>query len=177
MIFSDTRLSGAYVIDLEKIEDDRGFFARAWCERELAERGLETRIAQCNVSFNIQKATLRGMHFQGPPHEEVKLIRCIRGALFDVIIDLRPDSSTFRRWAGFELSASNRSMLYVPRGFAHGFQTLEEDTETFYMVSEFYDPAAEGGVRWDDPAFGIEWPLGSPTEISDKDASWPDFTG
>jgi len=177
MIFSETKLSGAYVIDLAKIEDNRGFFARAWCERELAERHLETRIAQCNISFNRHKATVRGMHFQRAPHEEVKLIRCIRGALFDVIIDLRPDSTTFSRWAGFELSASNRRMLYVPRGFAHGFQTLEDDTETFYMVSEFYTPAAEAGVRWDDPAFGIEWPLGSPTEISDKDASWPDFTG
>jgi dTDP-4-dehydrorhamnose 3,5-epimerase len=177
MIFSETALPGAYVIDLERIEDERGFFARAWCERELTEHGLETRIAQSNVSFNKHKGTLRGMHFQRPPHQETKLIRCIRGGLFDVIIDLRPDSTGYKRWMGVELTADNRRMLYVPRGFAHGFQTLEDDTETFYMVSEFYTPEAEGGVRWDDPAFTVEWPLGPPTEISEKDQQWPDFRG
>jgi dTDP-4-dehydrorhamnose 3,5-epimerase len=177
MIFSETALPGAYVIDLERIEDERGFFARAWCERELTEHGLETRIAQSNVSFNKHKGTLRGMHFQRPPHQETKLIRCIRGGLFDVIIDLRPDSTGYKRWMGVELTADNRRMLYVPRGFAHGFQTLEDDTETFYMVSEFYTPEAEGGVRWDDPAFAVEWPLGPPTEISQKDQQWPDFRG
>jgi dTDP-4-dehydrorhamnose 3,5-epimerase len=177
MIFSETALPGAYVIDLERIEDERGFFARAWCERELTEHGLETRIAQSNVSFNKHKGTLRGMHFQRPPHQETKLIRCIRGGLFDVIIDLRPDSTGYKRWMGVELTADNRRMLYVPRGFAHGFQTLEDDTEIFYMVSEFYTPEAEGGVRWDDPAFAVEWPLGPPTEISQKDQQWPDFRG
>jgi dTDP-4-dehydrorhamnose 3,5-epimerase len=175
VIFSEAGLTGAYVIDLERIEDERGFFARAWCERELTEHGLESRIAQCNVSFNYRKGTLRGMHFQRPPHEEVKLIRCIRGSLFDVIIDLRPNSADHKRWIGVELSASNRRMLYVPRGFAHGFQTLEDDTEVYYMVSEFYAPGAEGGVRWDDPVFGIEWPIHRPSEISEKDQHWPDF--
>ena len=175
MIFSETELPGAFVIDLEKIEDERGFFARAWCQRELRDHGLESRIAQCNMSFNKRKGTLRGMHFQRPPHEEVKLIRCIRGALYDVIIDLRPESAANKRWIGVELTAENRRMLYVPRGFAHGFQTLEEDTETFYMVSEFYTPGAESGVRWDDPSFGIDWPL-PPSEISDKDQQWADFS-
>ena len=175
MIISETELPGAFVIDLEKIEDERGFFARAWCQRELREHGLESRIAQCNMSFNKRKGTLRGMHFQRPPHEEVKLIRCIRGALYDVIIDLRPQSAAYKRWIGAELTAENRRMLYVPRGFAHGFQTLEEDTETFYMVSEFYTPGAESGVRWDDPSFGIDWPL-PPSEISDKDQQWTDFS-
>lgn len=175
MRFTPTSLHDAVVIDLEPIQDDRGFFARAWDEHELAEHGLETRIAQCNVSFNERKGTLRGLHLQRPPYEETKLIRCIRGSLFDVIIDLRPGSPSFRQWSGVELSAANRRTLYVPRGFAHGFQTLDDDTEAFYMVSEFYRPAAESGVRWDDPSFGIDWPLGTPVEISQKDASWPDF--
>lgn len=177
MLFTPTDLKGAFVIDLEPIEDARGFFARAWDERELAEHRLETRIAQCNVSFNRYKGTLRGMHLQDPPHEEVKLIRCVRGSLFDVIIDLSPGSASYKQWTGVELSADNRRMLYVPRGFAHGFQTLEDDTETFYMVSELYMPGAEAGVRWDDPTFGIEWPLGEPSEISEKDRTWPDFAG
>jgi dTDP-4-dehydrorhamnose 3,5-epimerase len=177
MIFSETDLAGAFVIDLEPIEDARGFFARAWCERELAEHELETRIAQCNISYNERRGTVRGMHFQQPPHEEVKLIRCTRGALYDVILDLRRDSSTYAQWTGVELSDNNRRMLYVPRGLAHGFQTLADHTEIFYIVSEFYSPVAAAGVRWNDPTFHIEWPLGPPTAISDKDASWPDFTG
>lgn len=176
MLFTPTDVRDAYIIDLEPIEDARGFFARAWDEIELAEHGLETRIAQCNVSFNRRAGTVRGLHFQRAPADEVKLIRCTSGALCDVIVDLRPESSTFTRWAGFELTAQNKRMLYVPRGFAHGFQTLVDGTEAFYMASEFYTPSAEGGVRWNDPAFGIEWPL-EPTEISDKDASWPDFEG
>jgi dTDP-4-dehydrorhamnose 3,5-epimerase len=175
MIFTATELSGAYVIDLERIEDSRGFFSRAWCENEFGEHGLETRIAQANISNNKLKGTLRGMHFQTPPHEETKLIRCTRGAFYDVIIDLRSDSPTHKKWIGVELNDDNRRMLYVPRGFAHGFQTLTDDTETFYMVSELYTPGAEGGVRWDDPAFDIQWPLGAPTEISDKDGAWLDF--
>ncbi len=175
MRFTRTELQGAYVVELETIEDARGSFARAWDSNEFAEKGLETRIAQCNVSFNTRKGTLRGMHFQRSPHEEVKQIRCIRGSLFDVIVDLRPESASYRQWVGVELSSDNRRMLYVPPGFAHGFQTLEDDTETFYMVSEFYAPGAEAGVRWNDPAFGIHWPLGDPSVISDKDRSWPDF--
>jgi dTDP-4-dehydrorhamnose 3,5-epimerase len=176
MRFTPTELQDAYIIELEPIEDARGFFARSWDEREFAEQGLVTRIAQCNVSFNRRKGTLRGMHRQRPPYEEVKLIRCVRGSLLDVIIDLRPESASYKQWIGVELSAGNRRMLYVPHGFAHGFQTLEDETETFYMVSEPYVPGAEAGVRWDDPMFAIEWPLG-PSEISEKDRSWPDFAG
>ena len=175
--FTPTDLPDAFIIDPEPIEDARGFFARIWDEQQFAEHGLETRIAQCNVSYNKHKGTLRGMHLQRPPYEEVKLIRCVQGSLFDVIIDIRPESSSYKRWTGVELSAHNRRMLYVPRGFAHGFQTLVDDTETFYMVSEFYVPAAEEGLRWNDPVFEIHWPLGEPSEISDKDRSWPDFVG
>lgn len=177
MMFTETHLPGACVIDLEPSEDERGFFARAWCRREFEEHGLETNIAQCNMSFSTRKGTLRGLHFQTSPHEEVKVIRCIRGALYDVIVDLRADSPGFKRWIGIELSAENRRMLYVPRGFAHGFQTLEDNTETFYMVSAFYTPGAEGGVRWDDPTFGIQWPEAEDVEITYKDRSWPDFAG
>ena len=177
MNFIETALSGAYLIDLARIEDARGFFARAWSERELSNHELETRIAQCNLSFNKHRGTLRGMHFQRPPHAEVKLVRCIKGALYDVIVDLRPGSQTFRRWLGVELDEQNRRMLYVPRGFAHGFQTMSDDTEVFYMISDFNVPEAAGGVRWNDPGFGIEWPMVEPTEISDKDRAWADFTG
>jgi dTDP-4-dehydrorhamnose 3,5-epimerase len=177
MIFTETELPGAYVIDLEPIEDSRGFFARAWSDQEFTERGLETRIAQCSVSHNKRKGTLRGMHFQRSPYEEVKLVRCARGAMYDVIVDLRPDSRTFEKWIGAELTQNNMRLLYVPRGFAHGFQTLADETEVFYMISEPYAPEAAGGVRWDDPAFGIVWPFDRPTEISDKDRNWPDFTG
>lgn len=177
MIFTETKLAGAYVIDLERIEDDRGFFARAWCANEFTEHGLESRVVQANDSSNKNKGTLRGMHLQRPPHEEVKMVRCIRGALYDVIVDVRENSPTYKQWIGVELNEENRRMLYVPKGFAHGFQTLVDDTEAFYLVTEFYTPGAEAGVRWDDPAFRIEWPLGAPTEISDKDASWPDFSG
>jgi dTDP-4-dehydrorhamnose 3,5-epimerase len=176
MIFTETELPGAYVIDLEPIEDPRGFFARTWSDEEYAERGLETRVAQCNVSLTKRRGTVRGMHFQRPPHEEVKLVRCTKGALHDVIVDLRPSSTAFRRWIGVELSHENRRALYVPRGFAHGFQTLADDTEVFYMISESYARESASGVRWDDPSFGIVWPLGDPTEISDKDRGWPDFT-
>ncbi len=175
MIFHRLKLAGAYRIDLEPREDERGFFARAWCQKEFAEHGLETRIVQSNLSYNRYKGTLRGMHYQAPPHEEVKLVRCIRGSIFDVIIDLRPDSPTYRQWVGVELTAANRQMLYVPRGFAHGFQTLEDDTEVFYHVSEFYHPQAERGVRWNDPQFGIAWPAVEKRIVSVKDQSWPDY--
>jgi len=175
MIFTETELPGAYVVDLEPIEDDRGFFARAWSRQDLAGHGLEDRIEQCSLSLNHRRGTLRGLHFQRAPHEEVKLVRCVRGALWDVIVDLRPDSPTFRRWVGVELDEGNRRALYVPRGCAHGFQTLADATEVFYMISDAYAPEASGGVRWNDPAFGIQWPLGAPTVISDRDSDWPDF--
>lgn len=175
MIFIETDLVGAFLIDLEKIEDSRGYFARAWDAKQFAEYGLETRIVQANLSFNKRRGTLRGLHLQCPPHEEAKMIRCVRGALYDVIIDLRPDSPTYMGWTGVELTEENNRLLYVPGGFAHGFQTLANDTEAFYLVTEFYTPEAEAGVRWDDPTFAIEWPLGEPTEISDKDGAWPDF--
>ncbi|HEY7283720.1 MAG TPA: dTDP-4-dehydrorhamnose 3,5-epimerase [Actinomycetota bacterium] len=175
MIFTETDLKGSFVVGLEPIEDARGFFARAWAADELAGHDLEDRVVQCSLSLNRRAGTLRGLHFQRAPHAEAKFVRCIRGALWDVIVDLRRDSPTYRRWVGAELSASNRLAMYVPRGFAHGFQTLADDTEAFYMISDPYVPDAGGGYRWDDPAFGIEWPLGAPTEISDRDRSWPEF--
>lgn len=174
MIFNETKLPGAYVIDLEPRGDERGFFSRAWCEREFVEAGLSTRIAQANVSLSRDKGTLRGMHLQLPPAGEIKLIRCIRGAIYDVIIDLRPASPTLGQWIGVELTNANRKALYVPEGFAHGFQTLTSDTEVFYQVSEFYSPEHETGVRFNDPRFGVEWPE-EITVISDKDQNWPDF--
>lgn len=176
MQFQPTDLSGVWLIDLEPIEDERGFFARTFCEREFGKRGLETRFVQHSISRSKLAGTLRGMHFQKPPHEEVKLIRCTRGMLHDVIIDLRPQSPTFRRWQGFELTADNKCQLYIPKGFAHGFQTLCDDTEICYLISAFYTPEAASGVRYDDPAFTIHWPLPI-SVISDKDRTWPDFEG
>jgi len=177
VIFRETEIPGAFVIDLERREDERGFFARAWCADEFAAHGLSTRLVQANLSYNESAGTLRGMHFQRAPHEEAKLIRCTRGSLFDAIVDLRPDSPAFKRWIGVELSAENRRALYVPEGCAHGYQTLEDGTESLYLVSEFYAPESEGGVRWDDPAFGIEWPDADNRTLSPKDAAWPDFEG
>jgi dTDP-4-dehydrorhamnose 3,5-epimerase len=177
VIFSQTALPGAYVIELERREDERGFFARAWCAEEFAEHGLATTLVQANLSFNTHKGTLRGMHFQVQPHAEAKLVRCTRGAIYDVIIDLRADSPTYKRWFGVELDAESRRAMYVPEGFAHGYQTLVPNTETFYQVSEFYAPDAERGVRWDDPAFAIDWPDPAGALLSDKDRGWPDFTG
>lgn len=177
MIFTETDLPGAYVVDLEPREDERGFFARAWCRDEFAAQGLSTELVQCNISYNRHKGTVRGMHFQNAPHAEIKLVRCTQGAIYDVIIDLRPDSPAHKRWIGVELTAANRRTLYVPKGFAHGFQTLADETETFYQVSDPYAPDSEGGVRFDDPAFGIEWPLGAPTVVSGKDQGWPLYTG
>jgi dTDP-4-dehydrorhamnose 3,5-epimerase len=173
--FSELELEGAFLIDLERIFDERGFFARAWSDQEFTQRGLETRIAQCNLAYNERKATLRGLHFQTAPHAEVKLVRCTRGAVYDVIVDLRPESSTYLRWQGVELSAENGRMLYVPEGFAHGYQTLVDGTETFYQVSHPYVPAAQAGVRWNDPAFGIEWPDADERIISARDRAWPDY--
>jgi dTDP-4-dehydrorhamnose 3,5-epimerase len=177
VIFEQTRLEGAYLIDLERREDERGFFARTWCADEFADHGLVNRLVQANVSWNARQGTLRGMHFQHPPHAETKLIRCTRGAIFDVIVDLRPDSETYKEWLGVELTDENRRALFVPEGFAHGYQTLVPDSEIIYQVSAAYAPQAEGGVRWDDPAFGIEWPDAGNALLSDKDRSWPDFTG
>lgn len=176
MQFLATSLQDAMVIEPSRRGDARGWFARTFCRQAFAEHGLETDFPQQNASVSTRKGTLRGMHFQRGAHAEVKLIRCVRGAILDVIIDLRPDSSTFKRWQGFELSQDNSRQLYAPRGFAHGFQTLTEDVEVSYLVSASYAPMAEGGVRWNDPAFGIRWPL-PPTEMSDKDKLWPDFAG
>jgi dTDP-4-dehydrorhamnose 3,5-epimerase len=174
MRFVPTLLHGAYTIELEKRGDHRGFFARFFCEREFGEVGLETRFVQLNNSLTAASGTLRGMHFQLPPAAEVKVVRCIRGALHDVIVDLRPDSPTYLKWFGADLSAENRVMMYVPRGFAHGFITLSDDTEVLYLVSAFYAPEHERGVRFDDPRFGIRWPM-IPTEMSDKDRVWPHY--
>ena len=174
MIFHETPLKGAYTIELEKRGDDRGFFARFFCTEEFSKQGLSHSFAQINNSLTGKKGTLRGMHYQMMPSAEIKIVRCISGALYDVILDLRPDSSTFGQWFGETLSADNRTMMYCPKGFAHGFVTLEDDTEAFYLVSDPYAPELERGIRYNDPKFNIEWPV-EPREISDKDSSWPDF--
>lgn len=171
MVFTETKLSGAYVLELERREDSRGYFARAFCRREFEEHGLEPVIAQANVAFNRYRGTLRGMHFQFPPAAETKLVRCTRGAILDVIVDLRPESPTYLEHVEVELTAGNGRALYVPRRFAHGYQVLEDETETSYQVGEFYAPEHEGGLRYDDPALGLEWPL-QVSELSEKDRSW-----
>lgn len=172
MIFTPTRLPGAFIIDIEKREDERGFFARTFCANEFDSHGLCTQFVNTNVSRSPRRGTLRGMHFQSAPHGEVKLIRCTSGAIYDVIVDLRTGSPTLFEWVGVELTADNYRMLYVPEGFAHGFLTLTDDVEVTYQVSEFYVPGAERGMRYDDPALGIEWPT-SVQIISDKDRNWP----
>jgi dTDP-4-dehydrorhamnose 3,5-epimerase len=174
VIFHETDLKGAYVIEIEKLKDHRGFFARSWCQKEFEKHNLVSQAKQANVSYNKKKGTLRGMHYQLAPYEETKIVRCTRGAIYDVIIDLRPASSTYTQWIGVELSAESYEMLYVPENFGHGFQTLKDDTEVIYQVSQFYTPGSERGIRWDDPAFGIDWPLAVQV-ISDKDNSWPDY--
>jgi dTDP-4-dehydrorhamnose 3,5-epimerase len=215
MIFAETKLKGAYLIEIQKLEDDRGFFARSYCFREFEAHGLNPRVVQCNISYNAKKGTLRGMHLQVKPHEEAKLVRCTMGSIYDVIVDLRPNSPTYCQWFGVELSsassqfavgsslltadsslltrssspltahgsvvAADRSpltahytMLYVPEGFAHGFITLEDDTEVFYQMSEFYAPDSGRGFRWNDPAFGFEWPM-EPIVISQRDNTYPDY--
>lgn len=173
MIFRET-MGGVFIIEYEPIEDERGFFARAWCKQEFQRRGLNPELVQCNISFNRKKGTLRGMHYQATPHAETKLVRCTRGAIYDVILDLRPESPTFRQWAGVELAEGDQKMLYVPEGFAHGYVTLADNTEVFYQVSAAYHPEAERGVRWDDPAFGIQLPV-AVTAISRKDKDYGDF--
>ncbi len=174
MIFSKTAIPDAFLISLNRNEDERGFFARTFCRSEFTEHGLVSDLVQCSISFNKQKGTLRGMHFQKPPYEETKIVRCTMGALFDVIIDLRPDSPTFKQWLSFELNAENRSMLYIPQGLAHGFLTLEDNTEVFYQMSDRYVPESAAGVRWNDAAFGIQWPE-TPHIISMKDQQYTDF--
>lgn len=174
MKFSQTKLSGTYVVELEKREDSRGFFARTFCANEMTEHGLESKIVQTNMSRTMKKGTVRGMHFQTTPHQETKLVRCTRGSIYDVIIDIRPDSPTYKQWFGVELSAQNHTMLFVPRDFAHGFITLEDDCEVMYEVSEFYSPGFEGGIRYNDPAINIVWPI-PVSDVSEKDASHPDF--
>jgi dTDP-4-dehydrorhamnose 3,5-epimerase len=174
MIFEETKIAGVFKIQLEPVSDDRGSFARTWCRKEFVTRGLNPDVAQCSVSFSKRKGTLRGMHYQSPPHAETKLIRCTRGSIFDIALDLRPASPTFKKWTSAILTAENHHMLYVPEGCAHGFLTLEDDCEVFYQMSEFYHPESAGGGRWDDPAFGIAWPI-EVKVISSRDASYPDF--
>jgi dTDP-4-dehydrorhamnose 3,5-epimerase len=174
MKFIPTALAGAYAIEIDRLEDERGFLGRTFCRDEFTGKGLSPGLVQCSISFNTRKGTLRGMHFQEKPHEEAKLVRCTHGAIYDVIVDIRRNSPTFRSWAGFELTAENRKMLYVPQGFAHGFQTLEDNCEVFYQISETYHPDLARGVRWNDPAFTIGWPIAGPF-VSHRDANYADF--
>jgi len=175
MIFTETDLKGAFTIAPELLADERGFFARAWCRHEFRAHGLSPRLTQCNISFNRKRGTLRGMHYQAKPYEEAKLVRCTTGSIYDVIIDLRPQSPTFRQHIAVVLTARNRTMLYVPEGCAHGFQTLEDNTEVFYQMSHSYAPVHARGVRWNDPAFGIRWPVPERI-ISERDQCFPDFS-
>lgn len=172
MLFKKTSLKDSYIIELELMEDERGFFARSFCQREFEKHGLNPSIVQCNISRNKAKGTLRGMHYQTAPHQEAKLVSCLRGSLYDVIIDLRHDSPTYCKWIAVELSGKNYKILYVPKGFAHGFQTLEDDTVVFYQISEFYHPESSRGIKWNDPSFGISWPILDPI-LSEKDRSHP----
>lgn len=172
MVFTETKLRGAYIINIEKREDDRGFFARGYCKNEFEANGLNTNLVQANISRNKYKGTLRGLHMQHAPFAETKLVRCTRGAIYDVIVDMRPQSPTYKQWIGVELTAENYQMLYVPEGFAHSYLTLEDDSEVLYQVTQFYNAASEAGFRWDDPAFNIVWPV-EPLIISERDKSHP----
>ena len=172
MIFHETKLRGVFIIEPELIHDDRGFFACSWLAGEFERRGLNSALKQCNISFNGRRGTVRGMHFQNEPHQEAKLMRCTRGAIYDVAIDMRPDSPTRHQWVGVELTSENHRMLYIPEGFAQGYQTLTDDTELLYQISEYYHPESAGGVRWDDPVLGIQWPLPM-TVIAERDATYP----
>jgi len=174
MIFSETELKGAFLVEPDRKEDSRGFFARTWDQEEFESHGLNSRLVQCSLSFNKKKGTLRGMHYQVAPFEETKLVRCTKGEIFDVIIDLRPRSSTFKKHFSVILNDENRTMLYIPEGFAHGFQTLADNTEIFYQMSQFFLPGHSGGVRWNDPVFGIQWPPGERI-ILERDMNYPDF--
>jgi len=171
MQYTPSRIAGAWIMDITPIRDVRGFFAMTWLPDELRERGMNPALAQCNLAFNHKRGTLRGMHFQKAPHAQAKIVRCTRGSLFDVIVDLRPDSATFKQWDAVELTADNRRMLYMPEGIAHGYLTLEDGTEAYYHASSPWVREAESGVRWNDPAFGIKWPF-APIVISEKDAAW-----
>lgn len=175
MIFRETRLKGAFVIEMERREDFRGSFARTWCAEEFRSHGLNISMVQGNTAYSKARGTVRGMHLQKAPYGEAKLIRCIRGAIYDVMLDLRPHSPSFKEWAAFELDEKSSLMVYVPEGFAHGYQTLRDDSEVFYLVSQFYNPESETGVRYNDPAFRIQWPIQDDAVISEKDRSWPDF--
>ena len=174
MKFEETSIKGVFNIELDKLTDERGFFARAWCKYEFVERNLNSNLVQCNLSYNKKKGTLRGLHYQVPPYEEVKLVRCIKGAIYDVVVDLRSQSETYRQWMGIKLTEDNYKMLYIPESFGHGFLTLTDDTVLFYQVSEFHVPGAERGLRWNDPTFNIQWPL-PVTVISEKDQNYADF--
>jgi len=175
MIFTETKLKGVFLIEPERHEDERGFFARSWSPREFEAHGLDSRIVESNISFNKKRGTVRGMHYQAAPYGQAKLVRCTAGAIFDCVIDLRPSSATFRQWLGVELTARNRLMVHVPVGFAHGFQTLENETEVFYEMSHAYVPGSSMGVRWDDPVFGIQWPL-EVSVVNDRDRHYPDYS-
>lgn len=174
LTFAELSIKGAFVLDLELKEDERGFFATSWSKHEFARRDLDSELSECNVSFNKNKGTLRGMHYQAEPYGQTKLVRCTQGAIYDVIVDLRPDSPTFKKWEGFELTARNRRMLYIPRGLAHGFQAIEDASEVLYQMAQPFNAAAGRGVRWNDPAFGISWPL-PVSVISPRDRDYPDF--
>jgi dTDP-4-dehydrorhamnose 3,5-epimerase len=174
MIFKETRLAGAFIVEPERFADERGFFARTWSQREFAERGLASLPVECNVSFNQRKGTLRGMHYQVAPQAQAKLVNCSRGAIYDVIVDLRPASPTFKKWIAVELTGLNGMLLYVPAGFAHGFQTLADETEVAYQMFEVFAPDCANGVRWNDPAFDINWP-DAERVINERDQSYPDF--
>ena len=176
MLFTETKLKGAFVLEIEPREDNRGFFARTFCQHEFQSHGLNPLVVQCNIAYNKKKGTMRGMHFQNAPHAEAKLVRCTRGSIQDVVLDLRPGSPTFKQWVSAELTEDNHKMLYIPEGCAHGYQTLSETAEVLYQVSQFYAPDSASGVRHDDPAFGIKWPL-EVTSISELDKKWPDFKG
>lgn len=175
MTFQETKLRGVFYIQVERKPDDRGFFARAWCHKEFQEQGLNANLVQCSLSFNARQGTLRGMHYQAEPYPETKLVRCTMGAIYDVVVDLRPGSPTYKQWIGAALTAANRDMLYIPAGCGHGFLTLEDESEVFYQMSEFYHPDLSCGVRWNDPAFQIAWP-GEVKVISERDRTYPDIT-
>ena len=176
MKFTETKLKGAFVVEIEKREDERGFFAWSFCQKEFEQHGLKSGVVQTNISLNHRKGTLRGMHFQLVPHEEVKMVRCTRGAVYDVIIDLRKGSLTRKQWVGVELNEDNYKMLYIPEGFAHGYLTLKDRSDVSYLMTQFYASGSESGVRYNDPAFDIQWPKDAPvTQLADKDRNWPDF--
>ncbi len=176
MEFTETKIEGAFIIDPRRFEDERGFLAPSWRQRDFAARGIEAQFVEANITFSRKRGTLRGMHYQSPPHAQAKLVRCTAGAIYDVIIDLRPESPSFKHWIGVELTADNHRLLYVPEGCAHGFQTLADDTEVFYQIAGVYAPDYAGGVRWDDPAFGVEWPPTGERVIIVRDQEYPDFT-